>query len=223
MTVPFSVEAPADGEDLISIPLLKVAGIGEVNDDRLFYRRSGVQTLLDFAADQIARVGLGFVDGLQGTGKSSVLWYKMLCLAYFEGKKIVWFYMDRTGYCTQRVELDEKSYRVLEELRPQDIDTAIENTVADVLMLDGVNVKNFQDLSAQLRFWTKGESYRTGFLTMSAKVEQLHQHELDALSERRRICYYTQHSWTFDEFRCAFISGDGSQSLLLAQARRCHQ
>jgi hypothetical protein len=217
MTVPFSLQLPAAGDDLISIPLLKVAGIGKVDDARLFYRRNGVQTLLDFAEDQIARAGLGFVDGLPGTGKSSVLWYKMLCLAYFEGKKIAWFHMDRAGYCTQHVELYEKSYRVLEELRPKDIDTAIENTVADVLVLDGVNVKNFQDLHATLRFCTNRESDRTGFLTMSAKVERLHQHELDALSERRRICYYTQHSWTFDEYRCAFISGDGSQSLLFKQ------
>mmetsp|Transcript_7555 Transcript_7555/g.13631 ORF Transcript_7555/g.13631 Transcript_7555/m.13631 type:complete len:87 (+) Transcript_7555:376-636(+) len=83
--------------------------------------------------------------------------------------------------------------------RPNDIDTAIENTVADVLVLDGVHLKNFNDLQGQLRFWTKEESDdRAGLLTISAKMERLHQHELDALSERRRICYDTQHSWTFD-------------------------
>eukprot|EP00978_Attheya_sp_CCMP212_P032231 scaffold124736_cov77-Attheya_sp.AAC.1 len=216
--VPFSVQEPADGEDFISIPLLQVAGIGEEAEDaRLFYRRNDVQTLLAFVDEQIDRVGLGFVDGLPGTGKSSVLWYKMLCLAYFGSKKIMWFHMDRSGYCATRVELHDKSYRILdEELTKKDIDTAIDNTVADVLVLDGVNMKNFNDLQHKLRFWTRTE-HRTGFLTMSAKVERLHPHELVALPERRRICYYTQHSWTFDEYHSAFISGDGLPSSLFKQ------
>ena len=94
--VAFSVKERLDDEDFVFVPCQHVTGIGRTNDERLFYCRAGAVELLDLS-NRVAEANmLGLFCGLPGTGKSSMLWYKMLCLAQ-QGKRVAWFNFDRHG------------------------------------------------------------------------------------------------------------------------------
>lgn len=99
----------------------------------------------------------------------------------------------------------------------EELAQTILSTDADVLVLDGVTQSNFKTSLEKLRFWRKKGTNRSGFLTMSNKVERLHPHEIRAMKEPGLYNYYTQHSWTLDELLAAFMKEDGSKSLLFAE------
>ena len=52
---------------------------------------------------------------------------------------------------------------------------------------------------------------------MSNKIKRLYRHEIEAMREPGLYNYFTQHSWTLDEFRTAFLNDDGTQSRLFEE------
>eukprot|EP00978_Attheya_sp_CCMP212_P042161 scaffold252476_cov49-Attheya_sp.AAC.2 len=87
----------------LTVPHLKAAGIGETDDGRLFYKRDSVRKLLQFLDDATGRYG--FIDGLPGTGKSSTLWYKILCLVTEKKATVTWMHFNRWGIIEKHAKL----------------------------------------------------------------------------------------------------------------------
>ena len=210
-----SVKERSDA-DFISVPFLNMAGIGHTDDERLLYCRTGVVELLEFV-DRVADGNvLGLIYGLPGTGKSSTLWYKMLGLSK-QGKQIAWFHFDRNGLNEARVFLDRTGCREDPIIKKRELDSTIDAIHADILVLDGVTRDSYNERLEQLVFWRKAGPNRSAFLTVSNKIERLHPHELENMKEKGLYNYFTQHSWTLDEFLAAFVNEDESASPLFVE------
>ena len=222
MPIQFEVQESARDNRFVSIPFLWQAGIGKTNESKCFFCRASVAPYLAFIVDRVQRNLLGLIDGLPGTGKSSLLWYKVLCLAKHHGKTFVWFHFDRHGFLETYVKVDSNG---LLEFDPGDFEAEslewIEDVDGDIMVMNGVNQKTFVTLLGRLRRWRKkGKNigkHRSGFLSMSNKIERLHAHELDAMREPGLYAYFTLHSWTLDEFIEGFLNEDGSRSPLFEE------
>ena len=85
-----------------------------------------------------------------------------------------------------------------------------------VLVIDGANHKIFSSCLEEIRIWKDKHHGRIGFATMSNKVKRAHRHELKAMKARGIAQkYFTQHSWTLDEYKKAFLQQDGTRSKLM--------
>lgn len=200
------------------MPHLKAAGIGETDDGRLFYKRDYVSKLLQFLDDA---TGLyGFIDGLPGTGKSSTIWYKILCLVTERKATVTWMHFNRWGIIEKHAKLHYgQSGLVIEKLKnflPTALGDKIMEVDTGILVLDGVNQPMFAGIVAAAQLWKDEDQAKTVYLSMSNKIERLHPHEEKAFGEGKRM-YCTQHSWTLDEFKEAFIDEDGRRSRLFIE------
>jgi hypothetical protein len=81
------------------------------------------------------------------------------------------------------------------------------------LVLDGVNNGIFRKCVASARIWKDDDEQKTVIMTMSNKIVRLHKHEEIAFGIGKNVnC--TQHSWTFEEYKRAFIHADGRRTQL---------
>jgi hypothetical protein len=218
---PEAAPAPAESR-FFSVPLLKAAGIGVDDKEHIFYKRAAVSKLLKFVDDAMGRYG--YIDGLPGTGKSLTLWYKILCLAE-KGATVTWIHFDRLGIVSKHIKLHyEHEYEhdygqaglVIENkklFRRNELAEKIEEADTGILVLDGIDKEIFKDCVTSARIWKDEDEHKTVFLTMSNIMKRLHPHEEKAFGLGLNN-YCTQHSWTMDEFKRAFIDDDGRRSRL---------
>ena len=184
-----------------SVPYLLAAGIGRYDKEQLFYKRDAVTELLQFIDDAIGRCGL--IDGLPGTGKSSTLWYKLLCLAKVDEATVTWIHFNRWGNVSKHIKL--RYYQAnwvivdLKKISRAALQEKIGQVDTSILVLDGVNQELFPACIESAELWKDEDAKRTAFVTMSNKIEKLHKHEEEALGPGSHM-YCTQHSWTLEEF-----------------------
>ena len=223
------------GNKLISVSSLQKAGIGTTNEPQSLYCRDGVKELIDFVTTVFDNKKLGLIDGVSGTGKSSTLWYKICCMAQ-QSKMIYWLHFDRVGkvdsflrLCGTNVTLlripgtDQLFKIVLGEAEytmtgpPRDL-------TADVLVFDGVNHSNYGTIYEILKIWHNNGKWkdppaeRTGFITMSNKIQREHIHNIQNSSYL--LNYHTQHSWTLQEFENALLNPDRTGGSVLFEQRK---
>uniref|UniRef100_A0A7S3LAN6 Uncharacterized protein n=1 Tax=Amphora coffeiformis TaxID=265554 RepID=A0A7S3LAN6_9STRA len=102
---------------------------------------------------------------------------------------------------------------------------SIECIVADVLVMDGLNYENMASFLESLYVWLDKQGGRTCILTMSNKIKRLHEHELRNLMVQQEegigvaVFYCTQHSWTLDEYKGAFLGPNKKGSPLFEENR----
>ncbi|KAG7355017.1 hypothetical protein IV203_004373 [Nitzschia inconspicua] len=219
---------------LISVSNLRTAGIGTTDEPQSLYCRDGVKQLIDFVTTVFNNKKLGLIDGVPGTGKSSTLWYKICCIA--QDKVMFWLHFDREGkvesflrLCGTNVTplriptMDQLSKIILGTAEytmtgsPQDL-------LADVLVFDGVNHSNYGTIYEILKIWHNNGKWkdppaeRTGFITMSNKIQREHIHNIK--NSLYLLNYHTQHSWTLQEFENALLKPDRTGGSVLFEQRK---
>ena len=160
---------------------------------------------------------IGLINGLPGTGKSSTLWYKILSLSKETEKSTLWIQLDRNSTVTNFIKVNVGGE--CEQLplpRFSEIGEVLKNSNEHVLVIDGANHRVFSSCLEEIRIWKDKHHGRIGFATMSNKIKRAHRHELKAMKARGIAQnYFTQHSWTLDEYKKAFLQQDGTRSKLM--------
>ena len=150
---------------------------------------------------------------------------KLLAFVKFSGKTLRWIHFDRAGTNRHIVDVDSEGLIRQERLTKENRKIPMADWICDaecqILVLDDVNKNIYTEMVTNLDSWhtirkeANGEA--TGFLTMSNKIQQLHDHELGEAVPEDHYRYFTVHSWTLAEFLEAFVEGDGSESDLFTE------
>lgn len=217
------MEDASEGKDpdlgkFVIIPFLHRAGIGPTDNPRMFFRRSSFVKYVSFIDERVKSGFIGLIDGLPGTGKSSLLWYTLLCTVKSSGKSLAWFHFNRYGHLVNYVLVKTSGVK---DIDPDSLEETVDQLIiacqADIMALDGVSLKNYDNLLLKLRKWRKKGNGRTGFITTSNKIERLNPDELANERERGLHSYFTEYSWELDEFLQAFKNDDKRPSPLFIE------
>ena len=178
------------GDDRFLITqLMKDAGLNEAK--MLFMRPRAVQLweCLQLSPEE----NIYYVQGLPGTGKSSVIWTWACWCASSEKDKVVWLHIGKLGPCTMAI-LDNKSAIFV----VCGIDDFHENLLEEcgkcIVIVDGITKRETANLMAKVLIWKSGSSDSKLVIVTSDS-------HLVSGEDSAGWAKFRMYSWTLEEYK----------------------